>query len=258
MIKMGDNKQEHTAQEGRGCGLYRTYLKRILDIVLTSAALVVFCWLYGILALMLRINMGKPVLFKTERIGKDGKPIMIYKFRTMTNEVDEKGILLPGPERLTRFGRFLRSTSLDELPSAWNIIKGDLSIVGPRPLPTKYRPYFYEYERMRHNVRPGLTGWAQVNGRNAISWDEKFKYDIDYVNNISLLFDVRVVLLTVAKVIMRSDIIQDDQMTASLYIVRADMNSGKGCSAAAEDAPKVWKGNKDGKFESKKASGNQQ
>lgn len=239
MDKTGDNKQEQAVRPGGKHGFYRTYMKRLLDFVLTSAALAVFCWLYGILALLVRIKMGRPVLFATERIGKQGKPVMIYKFRTMTNEVDERGVLLPGPERLTGFGRFLRSTSLDELPSAWNILKGDLSIVGPRPLPTKYRPYFYESEQMRHDVRPGLTGWAQVNGRNAISWDEKFRYDIDYVKNMTFMFDLKVVLLTVVKVILRSDIIQDDQTTASLYIVRADMNKARECSAAAEDAPKV-------------------
>lgn len=201
--------------------LYCSIIKRVFDVVFTTAALVALSWLYAILAVIVWINMGKPIIFSSERIGKDGKTFKIYKFRSMTNAVDESGILLPGPKRLTPFGRFLRSTSLDELPSLLNIMKGDMSIVGPRPLPEKYRPYFYKHEWARHQIRPGLTGWAQVNGRNAISWDAKFQYDLDYINHISFSFDLKIILLTVAKVIKRSDIIQDDQQTQSLYIVRS-------------------------------------
>ena len=146
----------------------------------------------------------------------------------MTNEVDENGVLLPGNKRLTKFGGLLRSTSLDELPSLINVLKGELSIVGPRPLPVKYMPYYYDNERIRHSVNPGLTGWAQINGRNAITWDHKFELDIEYVNNISFLFDIKVILLTAWKVIKRSDIIQDDQQTGSLYIVRKEMNRVEG------------------------------
>ena len=209
-------------------GIYNQYVKRALDITLSVIALVVFGWLYLLLMLIVRIKMGSPIFYASERIGRGEKPIRLYKFRSMTNETDEKGVLLPAPKRLTRFGRILRSTSLDELPSLWNIIRGDLSIVGPRPLPMKYLPYFYEKERARHTIRPGLTGWAQVNGRNAISWDDKFTYDLNYMQNVSFLFDVKVLFLTVWKVIKRSDIIQDDQQTASLHNVRAGMNRQPG------------------------------
>ena len=175
------------------------------------------------MALVVKIKMGGPVIYKSERMGKDEKPFCIYKFRSMTNETDENGVLLPGPQRLTKFGRFLRSTSLDELPSLINILKGELSIVGPRPLLMKYQPYYYEHERKRHSVRPGLTGWAQVNGRNAITWDEKFKLDTYYVEHMSLALDVKTLFLTVYKVFKRQDIIHDDQQTGSLYVVRAHM-----------------------------------
>ena len=181
-----------------------------------------------IIAVLVRINMGSPVLYTTERVGKDERIFRIYKFRSMTNEVDENGVLLPGNKRLTKFGGLLRSTSLDELPSLINVLKGELSIVGPRPLPVKYMPYYYDNERIRHSVNPGLTGWAQINGRNAITWDHKFELDIEYVHNISFLFDIKVILLTAWKVIKRSDIIQDDQQTGSLYIVRKEMNRVEG------------------------------
>ncbi len=203
--------------------MYAKFFKRFLDIVLTLTALVVFWWVFAILALIVRIKMGSPILFKSERMGKDEKPIYVYKFRSMTNDTDENGVLLPGPQRLTKFGRLLRSTSLDEIPSIINILKGDMSIVGPRPLLMKYQPYYYEHERIRHSVRPGLTGWAQVNGRNAVSWEQKFELDTYYVNNLSIMLDIKTLFLTVYKVFKRSDIIQDDQETASLYVVRAHM-----------------------------------
>lgn len=205
--------------------IYKNYLKRMLDIILVVVSLLIFWWLFLILAVAVKINLGSPIIYKSERMGKEEKPFLIYKFRSMTNEVDENGVLLPGPQRLTKFGRLLRSTSLDELPSLFNILKGELSIVGPRPLLMKYKPYFYENERKRHTVRPGLTGWAQVNGRNAVSWDEKFRMDIEYVEKMSFMFDLKILFLTIYKVIKRSDIIQDDQQTASLYIARAHMNN---------------------------------
>ncbi len=204
-------------------GIYARFFKRLFDIILSATVLLTFSWLYLILMIIVRIKMGSPVFYGSFRIGKDEKPYKNYKFRSMTNETDENGVLLPSAKRLTKFGRLLRSTSLDEIPAIWNILKGDLSFVGPRPMPTKYLPYFREEERARHDIRPGLTGWAQVNGRNAISWDDKFKYDVEYVENVSLLFDIKVLCLTVVKVLKRSDIIQDDQQTASLHIVRADM-----------------------------------
>jgi len=208
--------------------LYKNYIKRIIDILVAVTFIVLFWWLLLIIAILVRINMGSPVLYTTERVGKDERIFRIYKFRSMTNEVDENGVLLPGNKRLTKFGGLLRSTSLDELPSLINVLKGELSIVGPRPLPVKYMPYYYDNERIRHSVNPGLTGWAQINGRNAITWDHKFELDIEYVNNISFLFDIKVILLTAWKVIKRSDIIQDDQQTGSLYIVRKEMNGVEG------------------------------
>lgn len=204
-------------------GFYASYGKRVLDVVLSACILLAFGWLYLILMLIVRIKMGRPVFYCGERIGKDEKIFKNCKFRSMTNETDENGVLLPGPQRLTKFGRLLRSTSLDEIAAIWNILKGDLSFVGPRPMPIKYLPYFKEEERLRHAVRPGLTGWAQVNGRNAVSWDDKFRMDVEYVENISLWFDLKIILMTVGKVLKRSDIIHDDQQTASLHIVRADM-----------------------------------
>lgn len=204
--------------------LYCIFIKRILDVVLAVSALLLFWWIFATIAAAVRINMGKSIIYSSERMGMDEKTFKIYKFRSMTNEVDENGVLLPGPQRLTKFGRMLRSTSMDELPSIINILKGDLSIVGPRPLLVKYQPYYYEHERVRHNVRPGLTGWAQVNGRNAVSWDEKFKMDIFYVENMSFFLDFKILIMTVYKVMKRSDIIQDSQQTGSLYVVRANMS----------------------------------
>jgi len=203
--------------------LYRNAIKRLLDVFLVFIVFLFLWWLFAIIAILVRINMGSPILYQSERMGKDEKPILLYKFRTMTNEVDENGVLLPGPQRLTKFGRILRSTSLDELPSLLNILKREMSIVGPRPLLMKYSPYFYEHERIRHTVRPGLTGWAQVNGRNTVLWDKKFEMDIEYVERMSLALDIKILFLTVYKVLKRSDIIQGDQQTDSLYIVRANM-----------------------------------
>lgn len=204
--------------------LYRKYIKRALDILLSALVMVLLCWLYAILAILVRIYMGSPVIYKSERMGKDEKPFLCYKFRSMTNATDEKGVLLPGPQRLTKFGKALRSTSLDELPSIINILKGEMSIVGPRPLLMKYKPYYFEHERARHSVRPGLTGWAQVNGRNLASWDDRFKMDLEYVEKMSFLFDLKVLFLTVYKVIKRSDIALGQP---SLYTVRAYMTEDK-------------------------------
>ena len=145
-------------------GIYCRYIKRGLDILCALAAMIVFCWLYGIIAILVRVKLGSPVIFKQLRPGKDEKIFCLYKFRTMTDKRDDRGKLLPDEQRLTKFGKWLRSTSLDELPEAWNILKGDMSVVGPRPLLVEYLPYYTEEERQRHDVRPGLTGWAQVNG----------------------------------------------------------------------------------------------
>ena len=174
-------------------GIYEKCIKRLLDIICALAALIVFCWLYAIVAILVRIKLGSPVLFKQERPGKNEKIFHLYKFRTMTDEKDENGNLLPDGIRLTKFGRFLRKTSLDELPEALNILKGDMSVVGPRPLLVKYLPLYNEHQRHRHDVRPGLSGWAQVNGRNTVSWKDKFDYDVYYANHVTFGLDVKIV-----------------------------------------------------------------
>lgn len=157
-------------------GFYCRVVKRILDVICALAAMIVFCWLYAIVAILVRVKLGSPVIFKQARPGKGEKIFNLYKFRSMTDARDENGELLPDDVRLTKFGRWLRSTSLDELPEAWNILKGDMSVVGPRPLLVRYLPRYKEWQHHRHDVRPGLTGWAQVNGRNAVRWEDKFRY----------------------------------------------------------------------------------
>lgn len=194
-------------------GVYCRYIKRILDICCALAAMIVFCWLYAIVAILVRVKLGSPVIFCQERPGKDEKIFKLYKFRSMTDERDENGDLLPDDVRLTKFGRLLRSTSLDELPEAWNILKGDMSVIGPRPLLVEYLPYYTKEEHHRHDVRPGLSGLAQVNGRNALTWEEKFSYDVEYVKNCSFVFDVKIVIQTVLKTIKRSDILIGKQFT---------------------------------------------
>ena len=188
-------------------GIYNKVFKRLLDIVCALLAIIFFCWLYVILAILVRVKLGRPVIFKQARPGKDEKVFNLYKFRSMTDARDMDGRLLPDEVRLTKFGGLLRSTSLDELPEAFNILKGDMSIIGPRPLLVEYLPYYTEEEKHRHDVRPGLSGWAQVNGRNVTDWDERLKQDIFYVENISFIFDCKIVLMTVMKTIKRSDII---------------------------------------------------
>ena len=186
-------------------GIYERFFKRPIDIICAFLALTVFCWLYAIVALLVRIKLGSPVLFKQQRPGKNEKIFYLYKFRTMTDEKDENGELLPDEKRLTKFGIFLRKTSLDELPEAVNILKGDMSVVGPRPLLVKYLPYYNEKQKHRHDVRPGLSGYAQVNGRNAISWDDKFDLDIEYVNKITFKGDVKIVFQTFFKSFVKQE-----------------------------------------------------
>ncbi len=192
---------------------YSKHIKRLLDIVCALLAMIVFCWLYAIVAIIVRIKLGKPVIFKQARPGENERIFYLYKFRSMTNEKDLNGNLLPDDIRLTKFGRFLRSTSLDELPEAWNILKGDMSVIGPRPLLKEYLPYYTKEERHRHDVRPGLSGWAQVNGRNRCTWEEKFSYDIEYVEKCTFLFDLKILLKTVIKTVKRSDILIGKQFT---------------------------------------------
>ena len=197
--------------KGQRHTFYKKYGKRILDFMCGLAAIVVFWWLYLIVAILVRVKLGSPVLFTQERPGKDGKIFKLYKFRSMSDARDENGGLLPDDVRLTKFGRLLRSTSLDELPEAFNIIKGDMSVVGPRPLLVEYLPYYTEEENHRHDVRPGLSGWAQVNGRSVTAWDERLQQDLYYVEHCSFRFDCEIVLKTIWKTIKRSDIIVGKQ-----------------------------------------------
>lgn len=186
-------------------GVYEKCFKRLIDIICALLALVVFWWLYAIVAFLVRVKLGSPVIFKQERPGKNEKIFYLYKFRTMTDERDESGNLLPDDVRLTKFGKFLRKTSLDELPEAVNILKGDMSVVGPRPLLVEYLPRYNEEQRHRHDVRPGLSGYAQVHGRNTVTWEDKFKMDVYYVNNITFLGDVKIILDTVLKAFVKQE-----------------------------------------------------
>ena len=186
--------------------MYRKFLKRFLDIIISLIFILCFWWLYVVIAILVRIKLGGPILFKQDRPGLNEKIFKMYKFRTMTDEKDKEGNLLPDVERLTKFGKFLRSNSLDEIPEFFNILKGNMSLIGPRPLLVKYLDYYTIEEKKRHSVRPGVSGWAQVNGRNSLSWEEKFKFDIEYVEKMNFLFDLKIVFLTIKKVIKREDI----------------------------------------------------
>ncbi len=186
--------------------IYQRFFKRPMDIVLSGAALVVLSPVMVTVAILVRTKLGSPVLFKQARPGLNEKIFYMYKFRTMTDEKDAEGNLLPDDVRLTNFGELLRSTSLDELPGLLNIFKGDMSVIGPRPLLVQYLPLYNERQKKRHNVRPGLSGWAQVNGRNAIGWEEKFELDVEYVENVSLLTDWKIIFLTLKKVFVREGI----------------------------------------------------
>lgn len=211
-------------------GIYNRFFKRLLDIICALLAIIVFWWLFLIIAILVRVKLGSPIIFKQARPGKINpktgkeKIFYLYKFRSMTDEKDEDGNLLPDDKRLTKFGRILRSTSMDELPEVINILKGDMSIIGPRPLLVEYLPYYSEREHHRHDVRPGLSGWAQINGRNAIdSWEQRFNYDLEYVNNVSFSFDVKVIFMTVVKVLKRSDI----QVGSQIKVGRLDDARGR-------------------------------
>lgn len=199
-------------------GPYEKYFKRPLDLFCGLAAVVVFCWLYVIVAILVRIKLGSPVVFTQDRPGKGEKIFKLYKFRTMTDERDENGELLPDEVRLTKFGKILRATSLDELPEAFNIIKGDMSIVGPRPLLVKYIPWYTEEERKRHDVRPGLTGYAQTHGRNHVNWEDKFQMDVKYTKSITFLGDVKIILDTVMAVLKREGISSETSATMEDFI----------------------------------------
>ncbi|MEG3258946.1 sugar transferase [Streptococcus suis] len=194
-------------------GLYEKYFKRLIDFTLSLIAIILLSPVIILVSVLVYFQLGSPVLFKQERPGKNEKIFKMYKFRTMTDEKDEKGELLPDSVRLTAFGKWLRSTSLDELPELFNILKGDMSIVGPRPLLSKYLPLYSEEQARRHEVRPGLTGYAQANGRNSLNWEEKFVMDVEYVDNISFKGDVKIIFQTVIAVFKRSGISSAESVT---------------------------------------------
>ena len=205
--------------------MYRKYIKRILDFTLSLLALIILSPLMLILAILVKIKLGSPIIFKQKRPGLNEKIFTLYKFRTMTDKTDEEGNLLPDSERLTKFGKFLRSSSLDELPELVNILKGDMAIVGPRPLVVGYLPYYNEREKHRHDVLPGLTGLAQVNGRNALQWEERFEYDLNYVENISLKNDIKIIFLTIKKVLKKENIVvRGTGKTKDFNVYRREQN----------------------------------
>lgn len=197
--------------------MYKHFLKRKVDIVITFFGFLLLLPIYLIVSLLVLINLGLPIFFKQPRPGINGKVFYIYKFRTMTNEYDKNQNLLADMDRITKFGQFLRSTSLDEFPGLWSVLKGDMSLIGPRPLLVEYLPLYSKHQARRHEVRPGMTGWAQVNGRNTISWDEKFEMDIWYVDNYSFLLDIKILLLTIKKVIMRDGISHNNHVTMEKF-----------------------------------------
>lgn len=198
--------------------MYGKFFKRFLDIIISLVFILCFWWLYIVITILVRIKLGSPVLFKQDRPGLNEKIFKMYKFRTMTDEKNKNGDLLSDAERLTKFGSFLRSTSLDEIPELWNVLKGEMSLVGPRPLLVSYLTKYNEYEKRRHEVRPGITGWAQINGRNNTTWEERFKNDIYYVENISFKLDLKIIIKTILKVLKRSDINQSDTETMKNFL----------------------------------------
>jgi len=193
--------------------MYKKFFKRFLDIFISLISLIILSPILLIIAILVRINLGSPIIFKQERPGKNEKVFTLYKFRTMTDKKDENGELLPDSERRTKFGDFLRSTSMDELPELVNILVGSMSIIGPRPLLVEYLPYYTKEEHHRHDVRPGLTGLAQANGRNLVNWDERFKMDLEYVNNLTFLMDIKIIFKTIKIVLKREGIRQEGQAT---------------------------------------------
>ena len=198
--------------------MYRKYIKRLLDILISLCGIIMLSPVYLIVWILVRVKLGKPALFTQERPGKNGKIFKLYKFRSMTDERDEKGELLPDEVRLTAFGEKLRGTSLDELPELFNILKGDMSLIGPRPLLVGYLPYYTKREQLRHSVRPGLTGLAQVSGRNFIAWDDRLAKDVEYVENLSLLLDLKILLRTVMVVFKKENVaVETDSVEEYLW-----------------------------------------
>lgn len=197
--------------------MYRKYFKRILDVICSLGFILCFWWLYILVAILVKRKLGSPVIFKQQRPGLNGKIFTMYKFRSMTDAKDKDGNLLSDAERLPRFGKLLRATSLDEIPEFLNVLKGDMSLIGPRPLLVEYLERYNDEQKRRHEVRPGVTGWAQVNGRNAISWEEKFKYDVEYVDKLNFLLDMKIVFLTIKKIVVKEGISQEGNATMEKF-----------------------------------------
>ena len=197
--------------------MYKSFLKRSIEFVITLFGVLILLPIYLLVIPFIYINLGSPIFFKQSRPGINGKVFNIYKFRTMTNIRDDNGILLPDKKRLTKFGKFLRSTSIDEIPSLWSVLRGDMSLVGPRPLLVEYLPLYSKKQARRHEIRPGITGWAQVNGRNALSWDKKFEMDVWYVDNQSFLLDIKILWLTIKKVIQRDGISHNNHVSMNKF-----------------------------------------
>lgn len=212
------------ADRHRPYGLYEMCFKRGFDILCSLTVLIAFLWLYVLIAILVKVKLGSPILFTQERPGKNEKIFKLYKFRSMSDARDEKGELLPDQDRLTSFGKWLRATSMDELPEVVNILCGDMSVVGPRPLLVSYLPYYTERERHRHDVRPGLTGLAQVSGRNNLDWDNRFEMDVQYVERITFSGDLKILFRTVKKVLFHSDIAEDTQVSEGNM---AEIRAGK-------------------------------
>ena len=198
--------------------MYKLFFKRVIDIFFSLIFILLFWWLYIVVAILVKKKLGSPVLFKQKRPGLNEKIFIMYKFRTMIDKKDEKGDLLPDKDRLTKFGKFLRSTSLDEIPELWNVLKGEMSLVGPRPLLVQYLSKYKKEEKRRHEVKPGITGWAQINGRNNTTWSDRFKNDVYYVENFSFLLDMKIIIQTFLKVIKRRDINQNEDVTMRNFL----------------------------------------
>lgn len=202
-------------------GMYKHFFKRFFDFIMVLIVLLCIWWIIAIIAIWLHFaNKGAGAFFTQTRIGKNERPFKIYKFKSMTDERDSSGKLLPDAQRLTKVGRFIRSTSLDELPQLFNVLRGDMALIGPRPLPLSYLPYYTEEESVRHQVRPGITGWAQVNGRKNITWERKLEYDVYYVRHLTLLLDVKIFFLTIINVLKRDGVGVDTSGRVSLYDMR--------------------------------------
>ena len=198
--------------------MYKLFFKRVIDIFFSLIFILLFWWLYIVVVILVKKKLGSPVLFKQKRPGLNEKIFIMYKFRRMIDKKDEKGDLLPDKDRLTRFGKFLRSTSLDEIPELWNVLKGEMSLVGPRPLLVQYLSKYTKEEKRRHEVKPGITGWAQINGRNNTTWSDRFKNDVYYVENFSFLLDMKIIIQTFLKVIKRRDINQNEDVTMRNFL----------------------------------------